>query len=155
MELEYNYNLPSVEEVRSGKCTFLLGIDRHIGEGTLEQETRVGITPSQAARLRRWLENAGISLDFYMVRGAGTSAGFDDEQYRQLAGAIIVDEIGIPKVRPPHVVHALKEPCPYERWIPGPFVRIGALHTGSFSPNSGLAHLLGSPNFSAIFMVRL
>ncbi len=57
----------------------------------------------------------------------------------------------LPSLSPgPDVVHALKEPSPYESLIPGLFMRIGALHVGSFRPSCGLAALLRKRNFSAI-----
>ncbi len=143
--------LPNVERLPGKRVSFLLGTDRHIDEGTAHQEKRVGITPEQMQSLRDWLERADVRTTFYVISGAGVDAGYLDSDYRR-AGATIVreDELGSLSPRP-DVVHALKEPCPYEATIPGPFMRIGALHIGTFCPTCGCAILLRKGNFAAMF----
>jgi len=143
--------LPDVERLPGRPVSFLLGTDRHVDEGTADQEKRVAMTPQQTRRLRDWLERAGLQPTFYVVSGAGTDAGYLDSDYRQ-SGATIVRENELGSLSPtPDVVHALKEPCPYETTIPGPFMRIGALHVGAFHPSCGCAALLRKRNFAAMF----
>jgi len=134
----------------SPEVTFLLGTDFFIG-APLTHEQRVAITPDQADQLVGWLRALGITLHFYVVRDAGTRAGFPDEAYAA-AGARIIDLENLPQMtHHPHVVHALKEPTEYEAEIPGHFLRIGALHTGDFRPDCGLARVLQKGNYSAVF----
>lgn len=132
------------------EVTFLLGTDYFIG-APLTHEQRVAITPDQADQLVKWLGALGIHLHFYMIRDAGARAGFTDAQF-EAAGARLVDVEKVDKMpHHPHVVHALKEPTYYESTIPGHFLRIGALHSGDFRPDCGLADMLKKGNFSAIF----
>jgi alanine dehydrogenase len=144
--------IPALPHVDEGHCVFLLGTDIHIHEGTPEQEQRVAVTPAQMKQLREWLESAGVSCDFLVVAGAGSAAGFSDPEY-QKSGARCVAESELPKLDPaPDVVHALKEPCVYENTIPGPFLRIGALHTGEeLDPDSGTARLLVGRHACVVF----
>jgi len=132
-----------------GRARFLLGTDVHIGEPeTCEQ--RVAVTPDQIRLLADWLGRLGVTLDRLVIRDAGKNAGFGNALYME-AGAEIVEETDLAQIEPPHVVHALKEPTHYESTIPGPFIRIGALHTGDFKPESGLAEMLAKGNYSAIY----
>jgi len=125
------------------KVELLLGNDREIGRENYSQEKRVGITPPQVQRLFAFFEDIGIDLDVLVVQGAGQRAGFSDADFIH-AGAQIVtlEELPFERDAPPDVVHALKEPSRYESTIPGPFCRIGAIHTGDFHADSGLAGLL-------------
>src|SRR4029079_15948340 len=76
--------------------------------------------------------------------------GFSDADF-VAAGAEILTEGEIAwHDGPPDVVHALKEPSRYEAQVPGPSCRIGALHTGDFHSEGGLAGLLRKRNV-AIF----
>lgn len=148
---------------RSGRrhATFLLGTDRHIGapdpddarpgvDSDAEIERRVGVTPSQLSILKDWLATTGITLRSFVIAGAGARAGFPDFAYR-VAGAEIVDESDIATLPAiPDVVHALKEPTFYESTIPGPFIRVGALHIGDFSERAGLARMFEQGNWAAI-----
>ena len=132
------------------EVTFLLGTDVHIGEpDTCEQ--RVAITPEQACELKDWLAKVGVRLNLLVVRDAGKRAGFPDDEYVAV-GARIIEESDIQSMTPiPDVVHALKEPTSYEATIPGPFMRIGALHSGDFKPESGIADVLKRGNSCGIF----
>ena len=71
--------------------------------------------------------------------------------FRSKIGGQVLFEHQLSSMPPPNVVHALKEPCAYETFIPGPFLRIGALHSGAFDDESGVAFLFKKRNFSAIF----
>ncbi len=136
---------------QAGKqVSFLLGTDVHIGEpDTCEQ--RVAITPQQAGLMRQWLAALEIDLQLLVVKDAGLRAGFPDSAY-QAVGARIISEAEIPLMKaPPSLVHALKEPTAYEATIPGPFLRIGALHSGDFKPECGLADVLVKGNTCGIF----
>ncbi len=142
--------LAGVPRYRQPAVELLLGSDREIGRESRSLEKRVGITPLQARRLREFGDELGFRLDVLVVRGAGERSGYPDADYIA-AGAEIVERDELPHLDgPPAVVHALKEPSPYERSIPGPFCRIGALHTGDFAAESGLAGLLLA-NRAAIF----
>ncbi|MFQ5852162.1 MAG: hypothetical protein ACE5JU_16450 [Candidatus Binatia bacterium] len=142
--------LPDVPRLCRKRATLFLGTDRHIDEGTSNQEKRVGVTPMQAKMLREWLEGIGVSLMFYVIKDTGIDANCPDRDY-EAVGATIVKENELSSLSSgPDVVHALKEPSPYESMIPGFFMRIGALHVGSFRPSCGLAALLRKRNFSAI-----
>lgn len=145
---------PSVEngfcEVAGREVTFLLGTDVHIGEPeTCEQ--RVAITPDQLGMLKNWLKELGVNSHFYVVAGAGNGAGFSDAKYSE-AGATIIDEADLPGINhQPDLVHALKESTAYEAQIPGSFIRIGALHSGDFRPDTGLAEFVARGSFCGIF----
>lgn len=150
------HNLPEVEKLSGKKAIFLLGTDQYIGEGLDEDgepkgiETRVGVVPDQIEEIRDWLRSNGVALDFFFVKGAGTRADFLDTAYLKAGGQMLFEHqlSGMPA---PNVVHALKEPCSYETFIPGPFLRIGALHSGAFDDKSGVAFLFERRNFCAIF----
>ncbi|MDJ0836760.1 MAG: hypothetical protein QNK37_09595 [Acidobacteriota bacterium] len=136
---------------QAGKTvTFLLGTDYFIG-APHTNEQRVAITPAQAHQLKSWLAQLGIDLKLYVVRDAGLRAGFPDSDY-EAAGARIIGLEKLPYMHDhPHVVHALKESTSYEATIPGHFLRIGALHSGDFRPDCGLAEVLKKGNYSAVF----
>ncbi len=147
----YQNLLPEAEVLKGKKAILLLGTDRHIGEGIDEtEEKRVGVTPLQVAALREWLQELGVHLDFYFIQGAGVRAGYSDGDYLSVGGQIVFEH-QLSTLPTPHVFHALKEPCPYEVFIPDPFIRIGALHKSTFVPTSGLASLFKKKNFCAIF----
>lgn len=149
-------HLPRVKPLTGAKAIFLLGTDQYIGEGLdengipKEAETRVGIVPDQVEEIRNWLRSNGVALDFFFVKGAGTRADFLDSAYLKM-GAQMLFEHQLSSMPAPNVVHALKEPSAYETFIPGPFLRIGALHSGAFDEKSGVAFLFEQRNFCAIF----
>lgn len=126
----------------------LVGTDEHI-----PHERRVALTPRHVRELSDVLVSAGLEPRIGVVSGAGVRAGrggsdgFPDAEYRA-AGAEVVTESDLAAGPPWDVVHALKEPTPYEASIPGPFLRIGALHLAS-RPAS-LRPILGQRNFAAI-----
>lgn len=123
--------------------TLVLGNDREIGRRLRSQERRVGITPEQVEALRQMFASLGIRLSVLVVENAGARAGYADADYIH-AGAQVVTFAELPHEAPPDVVHALKEPSTYESTIPGPFCRIGALHSGDFDPSGGFARLLAA-----------
>ncbi len=132
---------------RTPEVTFLLGTDEHIPE-----ERRVALTPGHVARLRRDLEAAGLTPRIFVATGAGERAAaggqaFHDADYRD-AGARVVTLAEAAALERVDVVHALKEPTGYEGTLPGPLVRIGALHLAS--KPAGLCAMLGRKNFAAI-----
>lgn len=137
-----------LEEPR--EAVFLLGTDVHIGEPD-HCEQRVGITPDQLKHLKAWLVALNVVPRLFVVSGAGNGAGFSDEMYVEAGGEIIA-EADLPQMAAtPHVVHALKESTAYEATIPGPFIRIGALHSGDFRPGTGLAQMLSSLRYCGVF----
>jgi len=144
--------LPHVQKLSNSRgVTLLLGTDAHIGREGVDQETRVCMTPAQIWKLKEWLKDAGIALNFYVIAGAGLRSGYTDQDYRDVDGQVIQED-HLPNLRVAvDVVHALKEPCDYETLIPGSFIRIGALHTGIFDATSGIAALLLKRNFCAVF----
>ncbi len=154
--MNYLDNLPNVDKLSGKKAIFLLGTDQYIGEGLDKKgnkktsETRVGVVPDQVEAIKIWLESNGIALDFYFVKGAGARADFLDSAYLKIGGQVLFEH-QLSAMPPPHVVHALKEPCAYETFIPGPFSRIGALHSGAFEDESGVAFLFKKRNFGAVF----
>ncbi len=154
--MDYSSKFPAVEKLKGKKAIFLLGTDQYIGEGLDKKgnkktsETRVGIVPEQVLAIKEWLESNGVAFDFYFVKGAGTRADFLDTAYLKIGGQLLFEH-QLSSMQPPNVVHALKEPCAYETFIPGPFLRIGALHTGDFADESGVAFLFNQRNFCAIF----
>ena len=154
--MNYSDKFAVVEKLNGRKAIFLLGTDKYIGEGLdengnqKESETRVGVVPEQVDAMRQWLESNGIALDFFFVKGAGAKADFLDSAYLKIGGQILFEH-QLSTMPPPHVVHALKEPSAYETFIPGPFLRIGALHSGAIDAESGVAFLFKRRNFSAIF----
>lgn len=153
----YDLNkFPNVEKLKGEKSIFLLGTDQYIGEGLdengnqKESETRVGLVPEQVELMKHWLVSNGVALDFYFLKGAGTRADFLDSSYLKIGGQVLFEH-QLSSMPSPNVVHALKEPCAYETFIPGPFLRIGALHSGAFDDESGVAFLFKRRNFCAIF----
>ncbi|HEX4960599.1 MAG TPA: YbaK/EbsC family protein [Thermoanaerobaculia bacterium] len=132
------------------RVELLLGNDREIGRETHSQEKRVGITPAQVEELRGFFDDLRLELSVLVMQGAGQRAGFSDADYVTAGAEILTVEELEAHDGPPDVVHALKEPSRYERTIPGPFCRIGALHTGDFHTEGGLAGLLKKRNV-AIF----
>jgi len=135
-------------ELRRKTVGFLLGTDAFISH-----ERRVAMTPRHVARLRDDLAAAGLEPRILVVEGAGERAAddagraFSDTDYRA-AGARLVAPEASAKLDDVDVVHALKEPTDYETRIPGPLLRIGALHLAS--KPSGLCRMLARRNFAAI-----
>ncbi len=132
---------------RTREVSFFLGTDEHI-----LRERRVALTPGHVERLRRDLEAAGLRPRIYVAAGAGARAELDgqafaDADYRD-AGARVVTLEEAAELGRLDVVHALKEPTGYEGSLPGPLVRIGALHLAS--KPAGLCAMLGHKNFAAI-----
>jgi alanine dehydrogenase len=130
----------------------LIDTDREIGKETGTIETRVGITPSQAERLMAMFGESNLALTVFVVKGAGEMAGFSDADY-QKAGCRLIAQASLASLpERPDVVHALKEPAPHEGVIPGPFMRIGALHLTehSLGHRSGIGALLKARNFSCM-----
>jgi alanine dehydrogenase len=154
--MDYQGMFPAVEKLNGKKASFLLGTDQYIGEGLDKKgnkkltETRVGVVPEQVAAIKSWLESNGVAFDFYFVKGAGSRADFLDTAYLKIGGQVLFEH-QLSTMPAPNVVHALKEPCAYETFIPGPFLRIGALHSGAFEEESGVAFLFKNRNFCAIF----
>jgi alanine dehydrogenase len=132
------------------RVELLLGNDREIGRETRSQEKRVGITPEQVSELRGFFADLRLELNVLVMAGAGQRAGFADADFVAAGAEILTPEELEYHDGPPDVVHALKEPSRYEGGIPGPFCRIGALHTGDFHSEGGLAGLLRKGNV-AIF----
>lgn len=127
---------------RKRRVELLLGNDREIGRETRSQEKRVGIVPAQVRELFAFFRELGLDLSVLAVQGAGQRAGFSDADFVAAGAEILAPEELPYHDAAPDVVHALKEPSRYEGTIPGPFCRIGALHTGDFHAGSGLAALL-------------
>ena len=130
--------------------TFLLGTDAGI-----QHEARVALTPSHLAKLRADLIGLGLEPEILVHAGAGVRAisddhgeGFSDDEYAD-AGGTVVDPMQLANHGPLDVVHALKEPTEYESLLPGPFLRIGALHLASRPP--GVCSMLAQKNFAGIF----
>ncbi len=130
------------------RVTFLLGTDELI-----RHERRVALTPLHVDRLRRDLESLGLEPRIFTLRGAGERAAgdgcraFADAEYAA-AGARLLTLGEAAAAEPFDVVHALKEPTRYESELPGPLIRIGALHLASKPP--GLCRMLRRRNFAAI-----
>ena len=122
----------------------LLGTDEFI-----RHERRVGLTPEQIGGLRRDLESVGVELHVTVVSGAGSRAEppFTDDAYAA-AGALLVSVDEVARQPAFDVVHSLKEPTDYESTLPGPFLRIGALHLPTYP--QGVCTMLGTKNFAAI-----
>ncbi len=131
----------SGRSLKKKQVRFLLGTDEDI-----EQERRVALTPRHMARLKQNLEDSGIEPLLYFVTGAGREAGFGDEDYID-AGAEKV--LKVREGRPPlDVMHGLKEPTAFEADMPGPFLRLGALHLASKPP--GVGQMLAQRNYGGI-----
>ncbi len=124
------------------RVSMLLGTDEHIGH-----ETRVALTPSHIHRLRLDLESTGLQPKLYVVAGAGERARASDQEYRD-ARAQVLELDQLAEHGPFDLVHALKEPTGWEAELPGPFLRLGALHLASKPP--AVCQLLRRRNFSAI-----
>lgn len=135
---------------RKRKVELLLGNDREIGREKHLQEKRVGIVPDHVRQLFGFFADLGVDLSVLVMQGAGQRAGFADTDFVAAGAEIITLEELEYHDGPPDVVHALKEPSLYERTIPGPFCRIGAVHSGDFHSDSGLGSLLEKKNI-AIF----
>lgn len=135
--------LPPPRRWQKSHVTLVVGNDREIGRRLRSQERRVGITPAHVSALQRTFRGLGIRLSVLVVENAGARAGYADADYVH-AGAQIVTFGELPHEVAPDVVHALKEPSSYESTIPGPFCRIGALHSGDFDPTAGFAALLAA-----------
>ena len=135
-------------DFRRRRVSFLLGTDEFI-----PRERRVAMTPWHISRLRRDLDSLGLDSRIFVVRGAGERAAngtgefFADEQY-QAVGAELVALGELESLDALDVAHALKEPTEYEAELPGPVIRIGALHLASRPP--GLCRMLAAKNFAAI-----
>lgn len=132
--------------------TLLLDTDQEIGKDTGTPEARVGISPLQAGQLIKTFSEFGITLKLFVVQGAGNLAGFPDSTYEK-AGCELVNQNDLHSLSAlPDVVHALKEPALHEGNIPGPFIRIGALHLVNLlnDPHFGMTALLKKRNFSAV-----
>jgi alanine dehydrogenase len=119
----------------------VVGTDREIG-GEHSPERRVGITPINVAQLVQFFREMGLDLTIAVHENAGIYAGWGDGDFVR-AGASIIrrEEIRFHR-NPPDVFHALKEPSRYEADFRGPFLRIGALHSGDYSPDGGFARLV-------------
>jgi len=141
-QVELRQALPRLHYARR-RVRFLLGSDEAIAH-----ETRVALVPRHLVTLSETLGEAGLDLEILVTSGAGDRAGFCDGDYAA-AGARIVDRDEIPGLGQIDVLHALKEPTAYECGVPGPILRIGALHLASFPP--GLCRMLAHRNFTAIF----
>ncbi len=128
--------------IRKPEVDLFLGNDREIGRSERSQEKRVGITPDQVRDLRDFLSGLGVRLHVFVLQGAGQRAGYPDSAYAEVGAEIVAENEVEHHDRPPDVVHALKEPSSWESRLPGPFCRIGALHSGNFGEGSGLARLL-------------
>ncbi len=113
------------------EVSFLLGTDELI-----RRERRVAMTPRHIDALSHDLAALGLEARIFVVRGAGERAAseageiFTDQQYAA-AGAELVDRDRVGSIGALDVAHALKEPTEWEREIPGPVIRIGALHLAS------------------------
>lgn len=129
--------------IRRKAVRFLLGSDEDI-----RHETRVALIPRQMAALGETLAAAGMEPELLMLAGAGERAGYSDREYAA-AGVRVVGRSELSSLKDLDVVHALKEPTDYESEIPGPFLRLGALHLASYPP--GVCRMLGRKNFAAIF----
>ncbi|MBK8096881.1 MAG: hypothetical protein IPK26_07230 [Planctomycetes bacterium] len=131
----------------------VIGSDREIGRksalrglGGSTQERRVGITPRHVTELRELFGRLEVRLNVLVVENAGARAGFADADFVHAGAEIVTPEELAFHDGPPDVVHALKEPSTYEADLPGPFLRIGALHSGDFHEDSGFARLLKKGN---------
>lgn len=133
---------PPHHDFRKRRLSFLLGTDEHI-----ELETRVGLVPRHVATLQARLVAFGLDLEVLVHRDAGARAGFSDQDY-EAVGATVVNEAELASRPAVDLVHALKEPTMYESRLPGPFLRIGAVHLAS--KPAGVCAMLGTRNIAAI-----
>lgn len=140
---------PPSTDFAKPRVRLLLGTDEYISF-----ERRVALVPQHLVVLRENLAAHDLEVDLLVYRGAGERAsgdghgGFPDDAYRAV-GAEIVDEDSLANQPAVDVVHALKEPTEYESLLPGPFLRLGALHLASKPP--GVCAMLGRRNFAGIF----
>lgn len=132
------------QDSESRPVRLLLGTDEFI-----RHERRVGLVPEQVDRLHRDLATVGIELHTTVVAGAGDRAAppFTDDDYAD-AGAQVLSAVEVQQQAHFDVVHSLKEPTEYEAGLPGPFLRIGALHLPTYP--EGVCAMLRSKNFTAI-----
>lgn len=132
--------------LRKPAVDLFLGNDREIGRELRSQEKRVGITPTHVKRLKDFLSAVGVGLNVFVLSGAGQRAGFPDSDFIRRGDEVLAEILTESELedhdRAPDVFHALKEPSKYESRLPGPFCRIGAVHSGNFHAESGLAKLL-------------
>lgn len=124
------------------RVELMLGNDREIGRESRTQERRVGIVPDQVRDLRGFCAALQLDVDVLVLEGAGQRAGHADAHFVEAGAEIVTREELAWHDGPPDVFHALKEPSRYEAEVPAPFCRIGALHSGDFGPETGLAGLL-------------
>lgn len=131
----------------------VIGTDREIGRkpaqkglGGSTQERRVGITPDQVADLKAMFQSLELRLSVLVVERAGARAGYADADFVHAGAEILGRDELVWHDGPPDVVHALKEPSGQEADLPGPFLRIGALHSGDFHADSGFSRLLEKGN---------
>lgn len=135
-------------DFRRREVSFLLGTDEFI-----RHERRTAMTPRHVRELRSDLESLGLSPRIFAVRGTGLRAAseegdvFTDDSYAAV-GAEMVTAQETATLGHLDVVHALKEPTEYESALPGPILRIGALHLASRP--EGLCKMLARRNFAAI-----
>ncbi len=133
---------PPTTQFTKPRVSLLLATDEFI-----PQETRVGLAPRHLTQLRHNLAQSGVEVDVLVMADAGARAGFEDDAYRAVDATIVTDaEL---TTRPAvDVVHALKEPTDYESRLPGPFLRIGAVHLANKPP--GVCAMLHRRNFAGI-----
>lgn len=146
---------PAAHGFKKSRVELVLGTDRAIGRkhdrkglGGSTQERRVGIIPTQVTKLKKLFQRLGLDLSVLVLERAGARAGYSDSDYVHAGAEIVGQDELVWHDGPPDVVHALKEPSPYEADLPGPFLRIGALHAGDFQPDGGFAKLLSKGNVS-------
>jgi alanine dehydrogenase len=147
--LQYDY-LSGPPAVAERNVRMLLGSDEIIGKSEGTPEQRVGLTPPQVRQLIDFFDAMDVWLNVTVIRGAGDRAGHGDAEYQRV-GCRIVGEDEVGSLRPPHLLLSLKEPSPYEGQVPGPFLRLGALHWPLYDGESGLHQLLSKRNAAAIF----
>jgi alanine dehydrogenase len=134
---------------RAGRpVRLLLDTDREVGKELGSPEWRVGLAPDQVRDLIRSAAHLGIHLQVAVVAGAGELAGYPDGEY-EAAGAEISQLDRLSSSECFDIVTALKEPTAHEALIPGPFVRIGALHLTDHT-FEGPRALLKAGNFSLL-----
>ncbi|MCR9246040.1 MAG: hypothetical protein NXI31_13495 [bacterium] len=127
------------------EVNFVLGSDRGIGRDTGTPERRVGITAEQLGRMRALLKSCEIELNAFVIDDAGKHSDQPNAAY-EAVGARIISEAELAMIGPIDVLHALKEPLPYETRANGRFLRIGALHAGAHEIPPGLAELVKRPH---------
>lgn len=138
--------IDSLQELslRRGRVRFLLATDEFI-----EHERRVAFAPEHVERLAKDLTCLGIECTMAVISGAGerTDPPLADSAYAKIGARVLsVEEAA--KEPAFDVVHALKEPTPYEATLAGPFLRIGALHLASKPP--GVCELARQRNVGAL-----